>query len=1160
MSTFSATLHQRVASPITPQHSPQPSTHSFHSTSSTRSYTPIHSLSLHDYRKLQASPSTPEPKDGKRLKRKTAATRLNPRERESLLPPQPPLRPSSPPSPPSTSHSESARRHPQQSVSSFRSLPTLQQRPTLGLRDIAKLNASSADLPRDVGLGTRKRLPRPKNIEIHRPLVASPIRSDPSSLDLLSITGPATTSTFTLSKFPFPPPPPSHPTGQENAPLNVWPPQSNLELTSSLLDTPPATPAVLHFRGTSFDVVNPHNSLYLSHLETPADLEEHNDYFHRTSLDSLLPSAMDTSDKADGAERPQRPLFDDLRSAHASIAKAKSRPMDHAEAFLSSVAVPPSAVQKPDRRTSIMDRARTVFKKKEMKQAIPEDEGLKAIPYGNTSTSYDTPVMGKPAIQEDLGLGVEGPSEETWEAYSSRQAANQAYDQASMYPESQYSSMSFGPINNRRSVPFGVRNQITDYSGEVTYEFSNTPRQSIETQSPPDDQIVQSLSNRIDNTLVDIYDHYNGDSTADDEDYDDDISTIKVPSLQSMVPASPREDRASGLSKFDFNLDDVRHSGSAESPVTSPVTPQDGAFPRITNVRTSPGAPPRSPPPFAPTGVAVTERRVSDELTNQASSYGDTRKLLGISGNVNSPNVNHMSIITEDSKTSSRPASWSTDDESVGGDAYPLPTNENAGHIEPPLRKRAMMASAGRQSGEIPAMWMRTASPGPGNLRNESPLTIATTEAGSDWETIGRAMSGEHSRDNSYGQALRRMPSVEDLTPKRTNTNPWRKDRTKAVGGDHAFTSPGETNNIPRFPRDSELSFVRNSRLPGKEQSGRSSVFQLSPEQLQNMLANGPSEDIVEEYEMSPLKGKSRANSFDKVAVMGPRANLTGTPMGTGMRDAGSSTVGQSSTPASNVAAYQEVFPSSSPVLSTPARESLLHRSTIYSPTGGMMNAGQFTSPRTPSNYVPSPLARGSVVSSQSSRVPTVGSYGRKIEELRSDSSVRAQRYRNLKAMSHVSSRTTVAGAHGPMTMPRASVRGMTSPFPLELGKRDSTPFGSERSEFINIIRPGSTHTVEPLTRSSPHLQHLPRPSSSNVAEQMQRKKRLSWIIVGLCAWFPPIALLIFLGSLDGLMFHFSKHEIYHIGQFQKNVSFGIFLAELLVLIIVLALWLAHVF
>ncbi|KAH7065509.1 hypothetical protein B0J12DRAFT_38237 [Macrophomina phaseolina] len=692
MSTFSATLHQRVAAPVTPPaHSPQPSHHSIPSPSSTRSFTPIHAISLHQYRRQQASPSTPEPPGGKRLRRKTAATHLNASERELLLPPTRP--PPLPPTPPSTSHSEPPRRDAKSPfsglhVSSFRSLPALQQRPSLGLRDIAKLNASSADLPvvagpaaaahpRDFGLGSRKRLPRPKDIEIRRPLNSSPVRSDPSSLDVLSPAGLASTSSFTLSKFPFPEPPQSKPA---TPPLNVWPPESNPELTPLLADTPPATPAVLHFRGTSFDVVNPHNSLYLSNLETPADLEnEVNDYFNRTSLDQLLPSDMDPPPGKDHGqvERSQRPLFDDLVSAHASIAKTKVQPPKasqrqapglRAEPIVSSVARPPLPSEQPERRISIMDRARTVFKRKDGSKMV-EGDAFRAVPYQATSISLGPPGTNTLAssgleIPGNATIDVTRPSGDTWETCSDSFMPHG--DQASEYAHSEFdsSSMYFGPLSDRRSLPFGYQNQITDYSGEVSYQFEDTPRHSIythhSTRPSVDSRAHEYVSKAIDNTISNIFEQYGGMEggqaavSADDlvsDDDDDDAATIRVPSLRSMVPSSPRADRTSGLSKFEFGLDEVRNSGNADSPVSSPVTPQNGAFPKVPTVMRVPaGLPPNSPPPLAPgmdqqPGHAY--KYASEDYSNRASSYGDTRKLLGISGNVDSSH--RMSAITEGS-------------------------------------------------------------------------------------------------------------------------------------------------------------------------------------------------------------------------------------------------------------------------------------------------------------------------------------------------------------------------------------------------------------------------------------------------------------------------------------------------------------------------------
>ncbi|OJD35428.1 notch2 protein [Diplodia corticola] len=1263
MSTFSATPHERVATPVTPRHSPPPS---LHSASSVRSYTPVHSLSLHEYRKQRSSPRTPEPPEGRRLKRKAAATRLNASEREPLL--HQPNPPRLPPTPPSTSHSEPTRREPDSSfnslrVSSFRSLPALQQRPSLGLRDIARLNASSADLPpvnpshapalpRDFGLGSRKRLPRPKDVEIRRPFATSPIPTEPSSLDLLSTAGLASTSTFTLSNFQFPEPPHPRLATQSPTPLNLWPRDSHPAPTPSLLDTPPATPALLHFRGTSFDVVNPHNSLYLSNLETPADQDEPNDYFHRTSLDQLLPADMPPGSVTDDgvAKQMPRPLFNDFRSAHASIAKTNPQPSqqaerpvhDHADAILSSATPAAHLSAKPDRRASIIDRARTVFRRKESKP-MQVDEGLKGLAYSSTSVAYHTPTTDASGSSATIAPGqaradATRPSGDTWETLSD--SAGPQYDQASVYPDTEFDSNSlyFGPINNRLSAPFGVKNQITDYSGEILYKFEDTPRHSVYTNLSRHPSVESrgacTLSKNIDNTLGNIYDQYGGQDTFDatkstnqllTDDEDDDDDTIRVPSLRSMVPSSPHVDRVSGLSKFDFGLDEVRSSGDPESPVTSPVTPQDGVFPRaLAMMRPLPGKPPNSPPPLASGELGEAHRvytHVSDDFSNRASSYGDTRKLLGISGNTDA--MNRMSAITEASRLSQGdklpqsplqelmercdsqrgtpelekyrdhtqndlPSSETNasmeSDVSVGGMTFQMPEKENAAPIqpEPSLRRQATVSNAERKStgSDIPAIWMRSVSPGP---RNESPATLATEGSDGDWETLAQTTTaGDRTRRNSTEPAL---PTPDSSSLKRTNTNPWRRNKLAEVEtSSPVMTSPSDMIDIPRFPRDSQLSFLRQSRAArdvrrstvSTSNSANSRPFELSATQVKNLLAFGPNDEIVEEHEMSPLahktvshglgpsscvaNGSSRVNSFDKFTLVGPEANLTGTPMGTGMRFAGSSTVG--STPSTNNRAYQEILTSSPPGMSTPARQSLLGRSNNTarcSPSGSLMaNTGQNNPFQTPSSYRPSPLARGSIVSSSSSRAPPL-SYGKEIEDLRAASSSRAERYRKMKSTSVGSSMNSTPRVNG-MPMSRASVAGMTSPFPLTLRCQDSTTFSCNPSEPGTVVRPGSGRTAEPLHRHSPHLLQLPRPCSSDMTDKVKKKERLSWIIFAMCAWFPPTAMLLFLGAFDGLMFQMSGREILHVSQFQKKSAMVAFVAEVIVLVLILALWLGHVF
>ena len=84
------------------------------------------------------------------------------------------------------------------------------------------------------------------------------------------------------------------------------------------------------FRGVSFDVVNPHNSLLLgvSHIETPAEIDGLLDtYFDRNDFATMQPDSNNTGERSvsqysiqtSGSNGRQRILYDDPDSARRNI-------------------------------------------------------------------------------------------------------------------------------------------------------------------------------------------------------------------------------------------------------------------------------------------------------------------------------------------------------------------------------------------------------------------------------------------------------------------------------------------------------------------------------------------------------------------------------------------------------------------------------------------------------------------------------------------------------------------------------------------------------------------------------------------------------------------------------------------------------------------------
>jgi hypothetical protein len=280
-----ASLRMHAGNPMTPVHSPHHSV-----TSSASSRTPVHILTIHEYRKQQHTPTLSQTGTpvGKTLRRKPAALALNDIERA-----------------PSVSHSTRSGSGPQlrplhfsQSAYQLNSNhPPFQQQTPFDLSHRSQSaeprvqtgsisGISTANLSSKVRqFKSRKRLPKPPAAT--GPVLFCPPLANVKSIQTRQSPPPAvasfptershssgaqttpTASTFSLSRFPHPPhriDPSLSPPHDEREPAQV----DALSFATTAPATPPATPAIIHYRGASFDLVNPHNSLLLHDIVTPS--------------------------------------------------------------------------------------------------------------------------------------------------------------------------------------------------------------------------------------------------------------------------------------------------------------------------------------------------------------------------------------------------------------------------------------------------------------------------------------------------------------------------------------------------------------------------------------------------------------------------------------------------------------------------------------------------------------------------------------------------------------------------------------------------------------------------------------------------------------------------------------------------------------------------
>ncbi|KAF2277917.1 uncharacterized protein EI97DRAFT_457153 [Westerdykella ornata] len=348
----------------TPAHSAQNSLHSFRSSTPTRS--PLHALSLHEYRKLQRTPTpSSQAPQGKSLRRKAATPELREFKRapstagRSASPASLVFRPSHfsislqhlagyqplPPSPPHwTDHFEAV-------DESYRPQNTEDTR--FG-EAAAAAEKSVGGFPKEtqkVGRWkTIKKLPRPQPRHPQSPLPSAHIpphaigthlsSSQSISTSVTEIApssdAPTSTSTLSLSRFPRPPHPESFVSlSSQSLDVNALP-RINTSFTTALA-TPPETPAVIRYRGASFDLVNPHDSILLHDIETPNDLHSCDGSPMRTSDEFLA--------RPDIA--PRNRVSTDFGAAWSLIRSRDEREESHGHQPYTQLSPPPPAVLSP---------------------------------------------------------------------------------------------------------------------------------------------------------------------------------------------------------------------------------------------------------------------------------------------------------------------------------------------------------------------------------------------------------------------------------------------------------------------------------------------------------------------------------------------------------------------------------------------------------------------------------------------------------------------------------------------------------------------------------------------------------------------------------------------------------------------------------------------
>jgi hypothetical protein len=165
-----------------------------------------------------------------------------------------------------------------------------------------------------------KRLPHPGELNIKRrpsPLKFPPYGGKPLAPPVSVQT--SSTSTLSLSNFNFPQPP-----------VVSRSITRGKHVTFGLQTDQPSrtsTPTVLHHRGASFELLNPHDSLRLSDIRTPLEIED-SDYFSAPLTPLLASSKMSDNAQKSDQQKPHAQLFGSVTEAYKIIRKKSGPFMD----------------------------------------------------------------------------------------------------------------------------------------------------------------------------------------------------------------------------------------------------------------------------------------------------------------------------------------------------------------------------------------------------------------------------------------------------------------------------------------------------------------------------------------------------------------------------------------------------------------------------------------------------------------------------------------------------------------------------------------------------------------------------------------------------------------------------------------------------------------
>ena len=397
-----------------------------------------------------------------------------------------------------------------------------------------------------------------------------------------------------------------------------------------------------------------------------------------------------------------------------------------------------------------------------------------------------------------------------------------------------------------------------------------------------------------------------------------------------------------------------------------------------------------------------------------------------------------------------------------------------------------------------------------------------------------RPISGEstadYSDDSDVGQLSPEGSSHRHLSPLPAHENPFtllspgfRVSESVNSFPNGGFSSPcypalRTSTTVPLF--QSRLSY-RNRQYYDKPVPN---FGQLSDRETQELLNSGPNEDII--YEKKGINGSSgsclqlqstttigneRENTFEKLTLLGPKKNLTGTPHGTGMKEVGSSVADSSSSGAEFSSPPGRLsrpffFPFSQAKVHEPrTRSPLSNEATTSAPEHLRKLSAQTLFPK----HIPS-SSNASKFMSDKSRNSSRQSIKAALTPTPKGSRPNVTGQTKLREMIFVTENTIISSAD-------------STPIPHFMGDDSNEAPSSARTSAP--LRPPQPLSLLASIRDEhpPHLLYAERILSPELEEEQLKKSKV--IFFCFCI-LPPLLLLYAVGRADGIMAVWSKGKI----------------------------------